>query len=315
VAKVSVITPAYNVAPFVGATIESVIGQTMTDWEMLVVDDGSTDATAAVVEGYVAGDPRVQLLRQPNGGISNARNRALRTATADFIAILDADDLWEPAYLEAQLALFAKDPHIDIVTGNGWFLGGRRHGRPARPCPDTRPQPTLASMLADEEAIFIMSIMRRRVYETVGPFDEALRTNEDYDYWLRAAAAGFRFFRNDEPLGHYRRRIDSLSSSEVRMVSGILRVYEKTRVMLASRPAELRILESQMLRFQRELHAAEARAALSAGNASVAATHLSALYDQGGGFRMKIASVMARWTPGLLARVYQVHRARQEAAS
>jgi glycosyltransferase involved in cell wall biosynthesis len=314
-AKVSIITPAYNVAPYIGATIDSVLAQTMTDWEMVVVDDGSTDATAEIVEAYAAKEPRIRLLRQTNGGISSARNHAMRQASAEFLAILDSDDLWEPTFLEAQLALFAKHPEIDVVTGNGWFLGGRRHGRPARPWPDPRPQPTLASILGDEEAIFIMSIMRRRVYETVGGFDEGLRTNEDYDYWLRAAAAGFRFFRNDEPLGHYRRRGDSLSASDVRMIGGILRVYEKTLGLLGGRPVELRIAEAQIARFRRELCAAHARVELGAGNAGAAAPHLSALYEHGGGFLMKIASCMARWTPRLLTRAYRLRRARQEAAS
>ena len=86
-----------------------------------------------------------------------------------------------------------------------------------------------------------MSVFRRRVYEAIGGFDEALRTNEDYDYWLRAALAGFRFWRNDRPLGHYRRRDDSLSASDVNMLAGILRVYRKLRPLLADRPAELRI--------------------------------------------------------------------------
>ena len=95
-------------------------------------------------------------------------------------------------------------------------------------------------MLADETSIFIMSIFRRRVYETIGGFDEKFRTNEDYDYWLRAAVAGFRFRRNDRPLCHYRRRDDSVSAVDARMLAGILLVYGKLRPMLADRPDELR---------------------------------------------------------------------------
>ena len=311
--KCLAVVPAYNE----GATIIKVVEdlrEHAPDFDVLVVDDGSTDDTAAIVERYVVRDSRIRLLRQANGGISSARNHALRESTAGFIAILDGDDMWEPAYLEAQLATFVKHPEVDVVTGNGWFLGGRHHGEPARPWPDTRPQPTFATILADETAVFIMSVMRRRVYETVGPFDERLRTNEDYDYWLRAAAAGFQFRRNDQPLGHYRRRDDSLSSSEVRMVRGILRVYEKTLPIAARHPGALHIVQAQISRFERELHAAEARRALSAGHGDVAATHLSALYEHGGGFRMKVASVLARWMPGLLARAYQARRTRQETA-
>jgi glycosyltransferase involved in cell wall biosynthesis len=314
--QVSVIMPAYNVAPYIGAAIDSVIAQTMRDWELLVVDDVSSDGTADIVRAFASKDPRVRLLTTPaNGGISVARNHAIRVATGEFLAILDSDDLWEPGYLEAQLAIFAAHPDVDIVTGNGWFLGGRLHGRPARPWPDSRPQPTLATILGDEEAIFILSIMRRRVYDTIGGFDERLRSNEDYDFWLRAAVAGFRFRRNDEPLGHYRRRDDSVSASQVGMLRGILRVYDQTRPRLAGRTRELEILETQTARFQRELLAAQARDALNAGHVNVAGDHLSAMYRHSGGAIVKLASVMAKWTPWLLSRAYQRRRARQGTVS
>ncbi len=311
-AKVSVIMPAYNVAPYIGAAIESVLAQTMPDWELLIADDGSPDATATIAEQYVARDPRVRLLRHENGGVSGARNRALRESSGEFLALLDSDDIWDPAYLAAQLAIFAEHPDVAIVTGNGWFLGGPRNGLPARP--QARPQPTLAAILEDDESIFIMSIMRRRVYDTIGGFNEALRTNEDYEFWLRAAAGGFRFHRNDRPLGHYRRRDGSLSSNSLRMLSGILTVYQNMREVLADRPVELSILDSQIAKFQRECLAARARAALDSGDAGGAADHLSAMYAHSGGALVRLASVMARWTPRLLFRAYQIRRPRREAA-
>ena len=306
--------PAFNVAPYIGAAVESVQAQTCADWELLIVDDGSTDETPGIARACAARDARVRLLQQPNAGISAARNLAIREATGDLLAILDSDDLWEPGYLAAQLAIFERCPDVDIVTGNGWFLGGRRHGLPARPYPDTRPQPTLATILQDEESIFIMSVVRRRVAEALGGFDESLPTNEDYDFWLRAALAGFRFRRNDEPLGHYRRRDDSASASDIRMLTGILLVFDKLRPLLADRPEARRIAEAQVARFERERLAARAREALSTGHVDVAAVHLSDLYRHSGGAAVKLASVMARWTPRLLARAYRLRRARQGAA-
>ena len=310
-ATVSIVMPAFNVAPYIGAAIGSVLAQTFGDWELLIVNDGSTDETVAAAQQRAESDHRIRILHQENAGISSARNRVLAQATGEFIAILDADDLWEPGYLEEQLGVFAAHPDIDVVTGNGWFLGGRLHGRTARPSPDPRPQPTLAAILGDETAIFIMSVFRRRVYDAIGGFDETLRTNEDYDYWLRAAVAGFRFWRNDAPLGHYRRRDDSLSAGEVRMLSGILRVFTKIRPSLHNRPEELAILDRQRTRFERELLAARARLALSAGEEQEAADHLSALYAKGGGAVVGVASFIARRTPKLLSRAYQLRRACQ----
>jgi glycosyltransferase involved in cell wall biosynthesis len=228
--------PAYNVAPYIGAAIESVLNQTYDDLELLIVDDGATDGSDVIANQYAARDPRVRVIRQPNAGISAARNHALRVASSPVIAILDSDDAWKPAYLQKQMAILTDHPEVDIVTGNAWFLGSSLHGSPARPWPDSRPAPTLADILADETAVFIMSIFRRRVYESIGPFDESLRTNEDYDFWLRAACGGFVFYRNDQPLGYYRRRDNSLSADELRMLPGILQVFRKLRPQLLKRP-------------------------------------------------------------------------------
>jgi glycosyltransferase involved in cell wall biosynthesis len=313
-ATVSVIMPAYNVAPYIGAAVESVQAQTFGDWELLIVDDGSTDATAETARRYAGADARIRLMQKANGGIATARNAALAVSTGTYIAILESDDVWEPDYLAAQLAVFAAHPDVDVVTANGWFLGSRLDGQLARPFPDARPQPTLATILGDETSIFIMSVFRRRVYETIGGFDEAFRTNEDYEYWLRAALAGFRFWRNDRPLCHYRRRDDSVSADDVRMLAGIQRVYAKLRPMLADRPEELRILDAQVARFERESLAAHARMALTAGDVATAANHLSALYAQGGGPAVGFASFMARHMPKLLARAYQLRRAYYGAA-
>lgn len=310
---VSIIMPAYNTAPYIGASIASVRAQTFRDFELLVVDDGSPDDSAAIAERFTREDPRIRVLRQVNRGVSSARNHALRVATAPIIAFLDSDDLWAPEYLAAQLAILDARPEIDIVTGNAWFLGSRLDGRPARPSPDRRPAPDLASILGDEAAVFIMTVFRRRVHETIGEFDEEFRTNEDYDYWVRASLAGFRFARNDRPLGWYRRRDGSLTTDAVRMLRGVLVVYRKIRPMIQHRPAELAILEQQVARFEAELAEAEVRAALETGDPAAIHDTLAALHALRGGALLGAALIMARWTPGLLARAYHVRHARREA--
>ena len=311
---VSVIMPAYKVEAFIGEAIESVIAQTFTDWELVIVDDGSPDDSGAIAASYAASDRRIRVARQDNGGLSAARNHAVRLARGEFIAILDSDDLWQPSFLAAQIALLQQHPEIDIVTGNAWNLGSWRDGTPWRPCPDPRPQPTLVEILRDEGAVFIMCVVRRRVFEAIGGFDESLRSNEDYHFWLRAALAGFKFMRNDRPLGFYRRREGSLSASDVRMMRGILKVYDKFRPLLIPLPAELEVLDAQVARFQCELLAAEARDALAAGQINVAASRLAELFWRRRGAVVGVVSLMARWTPRLLSRAYQLRRTRQEAS-
>ena len=307
---VSIVMPAYNVEPYVGEAIRSALAQTYSDFELIVVDDGSKDGTADVVRRRAREDPRIHLVQHANRGLAGARNSALRAARGAFIALLDSDDLWEPDFLAEQMAILEARPDVDIVTGNGWMLGGPRHGELARPCPDMRAQPDLAAILGDERAVFVMSVFRRRVYEGVGEFDETMRTNEDYDFWLRAAIAGFRFARNDRPRGHYRIRTDSLSASEMRMLSGILRVYEKLRPELDTRPRERAILDAQIDRFQTEWLAAEARVALESADFPTAREHLVQLHARRGGAALGLARLLARWAPGMLARVYGLRRGR-----
>lgn len=310
---VSVIMPAYNVEAFIGEAIQSVLDQTMGDLELIIVDDGATDGTYAAAVRAAAGDPRVTIVRQQNRGLSAARNVALRHTTAPVIALLDSDDLWTPHYLEKQLAILESDAAVDVVTGNAWDLGGPSDGEPARPYPDPRLQPDLIGMLADEESIFVMSIFRRVLYETIGGFDEELTTNEDYDFWLRAAIAGFRFARNDEPLGYYRRRSDSLSANDVRMLRGILKVYAKRRPALVTLHPAIDILELQVKRFEAELLAAEARHAMEIRDFTSARVHIDALRRRRGGPILSVAQIMARWTPRLLWSAYRIRRSRHSA--
>jgi glycosyltransferase involved in cell wall biosynthesis len=307
---VSIIMPAYNVEPYIGDAIRSALAQTFTDFELIVVDDGSTDGTAEVVKALAHEDSRIQLVQQANRGLAGARNSALRASRGGFFALLDSDDLWEPEFLAEQLAIFAARPDVDIVTGNGWVLGGAKHGQLALPCPDPRPVPDLATIVGDERAVFIMSVVRRRVYTTIGSFDESMRSNEDYDFWLRAAVAGFTFARNDRPLGHYRVRSDSLSASDVRMLGGILKVYRKLRPTIVNLPSEMAILERQINRFERELLAAEARLALELADFKAAREHLGALHALRGGAALGVASFLARWAPNTLKRVLRFKRGR-----
>ena len=139
--------------------------------------------------------------------------------------------------------------------------------------------------------------------------------NEDYDFWIRAALAGHGFWRNDQPLGHYRRRDDSLSAVELRMLRGIVRVLRKTRPLLSGQPIELAILDRQLTRFETERIAGEARASIEAGDFRAAGDHLQALHQRRGGATIRAAGLMARWAPRLLSIVYSIHRMRLASGS
>ena len=123
-AAVSVITPAWNAAAYIGETIASVRAQTFQDWEWLIVDDGSDDATPAMIAAEAARDSRIRLLRQSNAGPSAARNRAMQDARGAWFTFLDSDDVWQPGFLAAQLRVF--DAHPDTAARPG-SRAARRH--------------------------------------------------------------------------------------------------------------------------------------------------------------------------------------------
>src|ERR1044072_3761999 len=253
---VSVIMPAYNVARYVADAAHSVLRQSYTDLELIIADDGSTDATREIIDQIRASDPqRVQTITVPNNGPSAARNAAMQLARGDFFALLDSDDIWEREFLARQMALFEAHPHVDLVSGNGRYLGSRRHGQPVGPWPDTRPPLGLATIISDEQAVFVMTVCRRRVWDVLGGFNESLRGNEDFDLWLRAALAGFGFMGNAGPLAWYPRRDDSLSSTAIRMLRGAIEVCRHWLPDCEGRPERL-LMERQIEYYEAELDAA-----------------------------------------------------------
>ena len=257
---VSVIMPAFNTEPYITAAIRSALTQTIRDLEILVVDDGSSDCTSAAAVAAAEGDPRVKVWTQANTGPSAARNLAMKRASGDFFALLDSDDEWMPEFLEHQLAALARHPEVAVATGNAFNRGGAFDGTPFR---DVRPEERVLSVLdliEREDSVCILSVFRRAVYDTVGPMNEALRGNEDYEFWLRAAQRGFGFVQTFEPLAYYRRRPDSASSDGRKMVAGILRVFAMARER-AHTPEERLSIDAQVTRFEHELRRMESRAA------------------------------------------------------
>jgi len=261
---VSVIMPAYNAEQYLHAAVESVLRQTWSDLELLIVDDGSHDRTAAIAESYAARDARVRILRQKNAGPGPARNTGFRHATGRYFAFLDSDDEWDDTFLAELVAVLDSRPDVDVVIGNARNRGGSRDGLPCRPVRCDGSPIWLAEILADETCLFIMAVFRREVVDRIGGFDDDLLTNEEYEMWIRAALAGFTFARHTKPLGWYANRPGSLSSSAERMLTGILRVFAKTKPRLASDSLERAILDRQVARFEAEVERIERKRRLLA---------------------------------------------------
>lgn len=213
--SVTCILPVYNGERFLEEALDSVLDQEgADDLEVLVVDDGSTDATPEILEGY--GD-RIRVLRQDNAGVAAARNRGLAEVSTDFVAFQDADDIWMPGKLRKQLDCFEENPELDLCVGHvqNFWMDEVAHERAlfegtefAAPTPAYGPPLLLA---------------RASAFERVGPFDTELKVGEDNDWFLRAREAGLVEHVVPEVILRRRRHRDSLTRSDPASREALLR--------------------------------------------------------------------------------------------
>lgn len=228
--RVSVVIPAYNAAWFVRRAVDSVLAQDYRDFELLVVDDGSTDETAAILADY--GDA-LQVVAKHNGGLPSARNAGIAAARGEYVAFLDADDWWLPTKLTRQVTLMEAQPDLQFCSCTTAVYtpdGGR--------LPDWRCGASTGSDLEDIFAInaFVAGsgsavLARRSAFALAGDFDEALRSLEDIDMWMRLAARGG-YACIDEPLVAIEKSAASMSGNLDVMRASAIQVMRKNRHLL-----------------------------------------------------------------------------------
>ena len=187
----SVIIPLYNKAPYVRKAVESVVGQTHEDWELVIVDNGSTDGSSDVVASI--SDPRIQTVRlEDNIGPGAARNRGVAESTAQWICFLDADDWWEPTFLEEMAGLIERHPDAGIY-GTGYYIvkNGKKRLAPIGVEEGfDEGEINYCKVYAKTLCMPLTSItvcMPRGVFDETGGFKTYLRLGEDFDLWIRIA--------------------------------------------------------------------------------------------------------------------------------
>jgi len=224
--KISVIIPSYNAARFVAEAVASALGQTLPPLEVIVVDDGSTDETEAVLRSF---GERIRHIRQPNGGPAVARNRGIRESRGELIAFLDADDVWLPEKLEKQWRCLQNHQAAGLVHSN--LLVWDDETGETTPGDDGRRERSGAcyGKLFTRSGVTPSTVLlKRECLDRVGVFDETIReaSTEDYDLFLRIARR-YEFAFVDEPLILYRRHAASASHGRLKMMTNELRVVRK----------------------------------------------------------------------------------------
>ena len=200
--KITAIIPTYNRAHYLGIAIKSVLEQTFDNFELIVVDDGSSDNTRELVEEF--SDQRIRYVYQKNRGISAAMNTGIRAARGCYVARLDSDDMWLPDMLETLAKVLDAHPKIGLAYGKAQAMN--KDGEPfsqIRAYAGLYPEDSLRSMLCGDCICNIAILVRRSCFEKAGLFDESLLVNEDWDMWLRVALH-YPFAFVDQVLARYR---------------------------------------------------------------------------------------------------------------
>jgi glycosyltransferase involved in cell wall biosynthesis len=240
---ISVIIPAYNAERTILETIASVQQQTFSDIELIVINDGSTDRTLEILNSIK--DERLKILSYQNSGVCVARNRGVAHATGEFVAFLDADDLWSPEKLGLQLAALQQHPEAGVAYSWTYFMDEEGESFSFHSCEPVLFEGNVYAKLLVNDFIYNGSntLIRSQAIESIGEFDSACAGCADWDYWLRLAAR-WSFVVVPKYQIFYRRSSGAMSSKVGKMKEDALIALEKA---YRSAPSELQYLKEQSL--------------------------------------------------------------------
>ena len=268
---VSVIIPAFKVADFIAETISSVLDQSVKNYEIIVINDGSPD-TDALERNMSPFADSVIYTKQPNRGAGAARNAGLRIARGEFVAFLDGDDLWLPNFLEEQVKLIRSDGGFDLVYADAINLEGQLYSRTTNMDMNPSDGPvTMEALISGRCNVVTSSVVaRRQAVIDVGLFDEAFPNSQDFDLWLRLAKEGARITYQKIVLVERRIYEGSLASDPIKSFSGEVKVLEKTARRNDLTNAERTALEKKLALRHASIEVCKGKQRLSAGDFSSA---------------------------------------------
>lgn len=303
--KVSVIMPAYNTAQFIAETLDSVLAQTYSNFEAIVINDGSPD-TEQMEREIAAYRHRIVYIKQKNGRAAGARNTGIRHSSGEYLAFLDSDDCLLPEALAVQMQRFEDDPTLDMVYGDArHFDDSAGLGKAyMKGCPSNGPV-TFESLVNEETQVCIVgAAIRKEMILKIGLFDESLRRCDDYDMWLRVAYAGGKISYHRAMLGKHRAdRAGSLGTSALGMVEAAMEILSALeRNLHLSR--EQRALIKRRVAFHQARHdRLMAKRYLALGDYDSAVTSLADANSFFHSFKLGLILLVLRTSPRLVRRL------------
>ena len=299
-ATFSVVIAAYNAAGSIGEAVESALAQTEPPLEVIVYDDGSTDATSSALEPY---RDRILYLAGPHAGVAAARNAAFTRSTGEFVAVLDADDAYVPGRLEALADLAAARPDLDVLCTDVLFeIDGRVVGRFGESTPFEIVNQRAAIL---ERCFCVAPAFRRSKVVAVSGYDVSMRTAEDWDLVARLLFAGAAAGVVDEPLYRYRIRRGSLTADRVAALRERVHFLERVGRTYELDDEERAALSRSLARQRAALALTEVEAALRARSTDARRRALGAALVGGVALRTRAAALAAAVAPRTAARVLE----------
>jgi hypothetical protein len=293
----SVVIAAFQAAGTLAEAIDSAQAQTLPPTEVIVCDDGSTDGTADIARSYGSA---IRLVQRPNGGEAAAKNTATKEATGDFVAVLDADDVYAPRRLEALSWLARRRPDLDVLVTNAYLtvegqtVGTAYHEGWRFECAD-QPREILR-----RNFVLGLAAVRRQRWLDIGGFDESVRLTTDWDFFIRMLRTGSRVGLVNVPLAEYRLRPGTLSSDRVALVESRIATLQRAQARGGLSESELQAVDDAINGQRRELLVRRARASLEDSKGGQARRHLLAIARDGGfSPSRRTAALLAAGAPSL----------------
>jgi glycosyltransferase involved in cell wall biosynthesis len=312
---VSVVIPFHR-ARYLSEALESVRTQTFTDYELVVVDDGSPDQKEVDRLGLTE-DARIRYLRQENQGPAAARNTALRAARGHFVAFLDSDDTWEPTYLQEQIDGLTRDNGLDAIYCNALMMGQPETDRRAlMESTPSRDLATCTSLLREEYTVFLSGVVASRdVIMDAGLFDERFVHGEDFDLWTRMLKRGARMGFQPRVLLNRRLHSGSLSSDSLTHSEKALRVVEKFGARTDLTPAEREAVLWRIKSLNAEAGLERAKRAMARRDFNGAVQALKDANNFHRSWKLSSVRLLLRLWPSLIARINDARERRRATRS
>lgn len=219
---ISIIMPAYNAEKYIEESILSAVNQTYQNWELIIINDGSTDRTKTIAEKFSADDNRIKVINQQNKRLGGARNTGIKNSTGEWLAFLDSDDLWEPAKLEKQIQIVKAFPNVDMIYTAGWTFNDDDLDTLTpydSPAGNFKPDEMYKILLAGNVIPVLSVLVKKSVINKIGYQEENrfFHGCEDWDYWFRMAIHGAQFYGIGERLFYYRRHGGNMSGKSLQV--------------------------------------------------------------------------------------------------